>query len=330
MTLIVAGHPTHLLSHKMDFIWEVLAGPWATPQQTSWNLQIALMGSLVCLSCGLVGTFVVVRRMALLGDAISHGVLPGIVIAYLITGSLSVGPMWIGACLAGLLCGVSIEWLRTKTPLREDAAMGLTFTSFFALGIVLLSLQVGHVHLDPACILYGEIGLIPLEPKLNLWGNAFGNQSIWSMGLVCVISVFLSFTLYRLLLVTSFDLSLAKSLGMPVRSIQYGLMLLLALVIVASFESVGVILVLAMMILPSASSAFLFDRLPSILLSCAPLSVLYSFGGIQLAHWMNFPISASMALVGVVLFIPCCLLGPKGGVLKNFKFKPGKHLTGHS
>ncbi|MEL0099450.1 MAG: metal ABC transporter permease, partial [Opitutae bacterium] len=265
-------------------LWEILQGPWATPSQVSWNLQIVIMGSLVCLSCGLVGTFVVIRRMALLGDAISHGILPGIVLAYLFTGSLSVGPMWIGACLAGVGCGVCIEWLRTKTPLREDAAMGLTFTSFFALGIVLLSLQVGNVHLDPACILYGEIGLIPLEAELKLWGYTLGNQSIWSTGLVCLTTVTLSFVLYRLLLVTSFDLSLAKSLGMPVLWVQYGLMLLLALVIVASFESVGVILVLAMMILPSVSSAFLFDRLPAILISCVPLSILYAVGGIHLAH----------------------------------------------
>ena len=262
----------------------------------------------------MVGTFVVIRRMALLGDAISHGILPGIVLAYLLTGSLSVGPMWIGACLAGLGCGISIEWLQSKTPLREDAAMGLTFTSFFALGIVLLSLEVGNVHLDPACILYGEIGLIPMADDWELWGYSLGNQSIWSTGLVCLTTVTLCFILYRFLLVTSFDLSLAKSLGMPVLWIQYGLMLLLSLVIVASFESVGVILVLAMMILPSLSSAFLFDRLPAILINCVPLSILYAVGGVHLANWMNFPISASMALTGVLLFVPCCLFGPRGGV----------------
>ena len=81
----------------MDALDLILA-PWSTPEQVSWNLQIAVMGTLVCLSCGIVGTFIVIRRMAMLGDAISHGILPGIVIAYLLTGSLSIGPMWIGAC----------------------------------------------------------------------------------------------------------------------------------------------------------------------------------------------------------------------------------------
>ena len=99
----------------MNFFWETLLTPWSNPQQISWNLQIVIMGTMVCFSCGLVGTFVVIRRMALLGDAISHGILPGIVLAYLLTGSLDLGPMWIGACLAGLCCSFLIEWLRTKT-----------------------------------------------------------------------------------------------------------------------------------------------------------------------------------------------------------------------
>ena len=298
---------------------EGLMDTWSTHEQVIWNLQIVFMGIMVSLSCGLVGCFVVVRRMALLGDAVSHGILPGIVIAYLLTGSLSVGPVWIGACIAGLGCGACIEWLRTKTPLREDAAMGLTFTSFFALGIVLLSLEVGQVHLDPACILYGEIGLTPLAPKLELWGLPCGNQALWNMGMVCIATMISTVVFYRFLLVTSFDTSLARSLGMPVAWIQYGLMLLLALVVVASFESVGVILVLAMMILPPVSSSFLFRRLPNILLSCLPLSILYSLGGLHLAYWMNFPISASMAITGIVIFLPCCLFGPNGGIFTNTK-----------
>ena len=301
----------------MSNLIEALLDPWATHEQIIWNLQIVFMGVMVSLCCGLVGCFVVVRRMSLLGDAVSHGILPGIVIAYLLTGSLSVGPIWAGACIAGLACGACIEWLRTKTLLREDAAMGLTFTSFFALGIVVLSIQIGDVHLDPACFLYGEIGFTPLAPKIKPFGLTLVNQSLWNMGWICLITISTVLVCYRFLLVTSFDQSLAQSLGMPVVWIQYGLMLLLALVVVASFESVGVILVLAMMILPPVSSAFLFQRLPSILICCLPLSIFYSVAGLHLAHYMNFPISASMALAGIVIFLPCCLLGPNGGILTN-------------
>jgi len=310
----------------MEFL-DLLLAPWSTPEQVSWNLQIAVMGTLVCLSCGIVGTFIVIRRMALLGDAISHGILPGIVIAYLLTGSLSIGPMWIGACLAGVACGFLIEWLRTQTPLREDAAMGLTFTSFFALGVALLSSEVKHVHLDPSCILYGEIGLVPLQGELVIGDLWLGNQTIWTMGFICFTALALCVVFYRLLLVTSFDLHLAKSLGMPVKIIQYGLMIILCLVLTASFESVGVILVISMMILPSLSSSFLFARLPMILLCCLPFSCLYAIGGIHLAHLMNFPISASMTLVGVALFIPCCFLGPNGGLLFNLRITQKRSTT---
>jgi ABC-type Mn2+/Zn2+ transport system permease subunit len=120
-------------------------------------------------------------------------------------------------------------------------------------------------------------------------------------------------------LVTSFDLHLAKSLGMPVKIIQYGLMVILCLVLTASFESVGVILVISMMILPALSSSFLFARLPMVLLCCLPFSCLYAIGGIHLAHFLNFPISASMTLVGVGFFVPCFLLGPNGGLLFNLR-----------
>lgn len=294
---------------------EFLIAPWSTPDLLSWNLQVLLMGCLVCICCALVGTFVSLRRMALLGDAISHGILPGIVLAYLFSGSLSLLPMWIGATLAGLACGASIQWLHTKTPLREDAAMALTFTSFFALGMVLLGLNAENIHLDAACILYGEIGLIPLEPSIIIGGTNLGNQSLWSMGCITLVTLLGILAFYKFLLVTSFDLSLARSLGVPINLVQYGLMLLLALVVVASFEAVGVILVLAMMILPPTSMSFFCDRLPMVLLNCLPLSILYTVGGIYLAYGINFPISASIALTAVAIFIPCCLLGPKGGAL---------------
>ena len=299
----------------MSSIITFLTGPWATPELISWNFQILVMGFLVCISCALVGTFVSLRRMSLLGDAISHGILPGIVLAYLFTGSLSLFPMWIGAALAGIACGVSIQWLHTKTRLREDAAMGLTFTTFFALGMVLLGLNAENIHLDVACILYGEIGLIPLETDWYLFGKNLGNQAIWSMGFICIFTQLATFFFYKILLVTSFDLSLAKSLGIPVNWVQYGLMFFLALVVVASFESVGVIMVLAMMILPPVSLSFLFTRLPCILWSCIALSIFYSLGGIHLAYAMDFPISASIALTAVFIFLPCCLLGSKGGLL---------------
>ena len=110
---------------------KVFFEPWATPELIAWNSQVILMGFLVCWASGMVGTFIVVRRMALMGDAISHGILPGIVIAFLTFGSLEVGPMLLGACLAGLACSFSIEWLQQNSSINKDASMAIVFTSFF-------------------------------------------------------------------------------------------------------------------------------------------------------------------------------------------------------
>ena len=140
------------------------------------------MGVLVCWSCGIVGAFIVIRRMALMGDAISHGILPGLVIAFLVSGSLGVGPMFVGACLSGLACSFCIDWLCRHSPIRGDAAMAIVFTTFFALGISLINLLTGHLDIDAACILYGEIGLTPLSPEWTIGEFAMGNQKLWIMG----------------------------------------------------------------------------------------------------------------------------------------------------
>ncbi|MEJ6522590.1 MAG: metal ABC transporter permease, partial [Opitutales bacterium] len=117
--------------------------PWESTEDFIWNGKIVAMGFLVSLACGLIGAFIVVRKLALMGDAISHGILPGLALAFIITQSKDLLPMFIGACVAGLLCSLCIEWLQKKSPLKADAALGLTFTSFFALGVLLIT-QMGN------------------------------------------------------------------------------------------------------------------------------------------------------------------------------------------
>lgn len=302
-----------------DFtINQVFTQPWSTTQLITWNLQIILMGLLVCWTCGLVGSFIVIRRMALMGDAISHGILPGLAIAFITVGSLGIGTMFIGACLAGLTCNFCIEWLHTNTKIREDAAMGLVFTSFFALGVTLISGNAGNIDLDPGCILYGELGLIPLAEKVKINGTLFGNRAIWTMGVVFICVVTGAIVFYRQLLISSFDSTLAKSIGMPVKVIHLCLMLTLALATVASLEAVGVILVVAMFVFPSVTASFFFNRLSFILLSSFPLGILYTLGGFHLAHWLDCSIAGAIAVTATLLFIPACLLGPNGGVCSRF------------
>jgi len=295
--------------------------PWATPKDFIWNAQIVSMGILVSLSCGLIGTFIVARKLALMGDAISHGILPGLAIAFIATQSKALLPMFIGACGAGLLCSFCIEWLHKKTPLKMDAALGLTFTSFFAFGVLLITQLGNNAHIDAECLLYGEIGFTPLAESIY-WGSLeIGSRPLLSIGLVTLIIILLITIFYKQLLVTSFDQTLSVSLGLPVKAIHYGLMLLLAVTIVASFESVGVILVIAMLIFPSTTASFFFTRMPAILLCSFPLSILYSFGGFFLARWLDCSIAASMVVVAMACFGIAWLIGTEDGIIKKYFFE---------
>ena len=289
--------------------------PWSTLELCIWNGQIILMGILVCWTCGIVGSFIVVRRMALMGDAISHGILPGLALAFICSGSMALGPMWIGSCVAGITCSFCIEWLRFQTPIKEDAALGLVFTSFFATGVLMLGMEAENAHIDPECILYGEIGFTPLAPDLKLGSLRLGNQALWTMGGVFLSVAIAAVVFYRQILISSFDPILARSMGTPVRQVHLGLMLSLSLATVASLEAVGVILVVAMFVFPAVTASFFFDRLSSIVFFSLPLGLAYSIGGFHLAHWFDCSLAASMVVFAGLLFIPCCFLAPNSGIL---------------
>ena len=293
---------------------DVFVTPWSTHGDAAWNGQIIAMGVLVSLACGLIGSFVVVRKLALMGDAISHGILPGLALASIIMQSWALFPMFFGACAAGLLCSFCIEWLEKKSILKPDAALAVTFTTFFAFGVLLIALYAGDGHIDPECLLYGEIGLIPLAENLSLAGFDLGSRPLVSMLVVTILVILSVILFYRQLLVTSFDFTLAKTLGMPVSLIHYGLMLLLSLTIVSAFEAVGVILVISMLIFPSVTASFFFSRMPAILFCSLPLSFVYSIGGFFLARWLDCSIAGSMVLVASLCFGLSWGFGPNGGL----------------
>lgn len=295
----------------IDTFW----APWESVQDFSWNGKIVAMGFLVSLACGLIGAFIVVRKLALMGDAISHGILPGLALAFIITQSKDLIPMFVGACIAGLLCSFCIEWLQKVSPLKADAALGLTFTSFFAFGVLLITQMGNHAHIDSECLLYGEIGFTPLAETIN-WGSfELGPRPLVTMALVTIGIILTIVVFYRQLIVTSFDETLSISLGLPIKVIHYGLMLLLAITIVAAFESVGVILVIAMLIFPSTTASFFFSRMPSILFCVPALSLVYSLGGFFMARWLDCSIAASMVVIAMVCFAIAWLIGPVDGVI---------------
>jgi manganese/zinc/iron transport system permease protein len=300
----------------------VILAPWqggfSTEQPASpiafWQ---ALMGFFVAAACGLVGNYLMLRRMALVGDAISHSVLPGIAIAFLLSGTRGSGAMFVGALFAGVLTTIIIETIHRNSRIKQDAAIGIAFTTLFAIGVILISLFAGQVDLDQECVLYGEIGSVPLEESAIVGGQSLGPASLVRMGAVLAATVLLVVLFYKELLVSSFDPGLASSLGINATVVHYALMCWLSVVVVSAFESVGAILVIAMLILPGATATLLSHRFPVMLLLTLVHCALSSLGGVHLAYWLNCSMAAAMVVAGGILFLVAWIFSPSEGLLRR-------------
>jgi manganese/zinc/iron transport system permease protein len=273
------------------------------------DIWIIATAALVAASCALVGVFLILRRQALIGDAISHSVLLGIVLAYIITDSRALPIMLGGAVIIGLLTAWLSDSLHRVGKLQSDASIGIIFTLFFAIGIILISLYAGQIDLDQSCVLYGEIAFIPFDTLYigNLdteSGFDIGPRAFWGIGIVFIIvlsSIIISFNRLKTI---AFHPSLALSLGINVIFWHYFLMTLVSMTTVASFEAVGAILVVALLVIP-ASSAYLVARsLKAMLWMAVGYSQLAVLIGYALAFWLDSSISASIAVsAGLLLFV---------------------------
>lgn len=284
---------------RFDFN-EVIVEPWAGALPVyGW---VVLMGFFVALACGLIGNFLVLRRMALVGDAISHSILPGIAVAFLLMKSRGTLVMFGGALAAGLVTTLLIEFIHSRTRVKQDAAIGIVFSTLFAIGVLLISMFAGQVDLDADCVLYGELGLIGMEPKAVVGGLEIAPQPVLTMGVVCMLVIALIAFFYKELLVSSFDPALATSLGVRPGVVHHVLMAALSVVVVSAFRSVGAILVIAMLILPGATAYLLVSRLPRMLMLSALHAALSAVIGLHLGIWLNCSIGAAMVVAGAGLF----------------------------
>ncbi len=276
---------------------------------------IILTGTLVAASGGLLGSFLLLRKMSMVGDAISHAVLPGIVIAYLITQSNASVFMLAGAAVFGVLVSVMIEGLHKIAKMQTDAAIGISYTWMFAVGIILISALGGNVDLDQECVLFGEIAYIPLEPWVTENGTLLGPVYIWLLGLNFIIVLLFVLVGYKALLITSFDPLLAASLGISTGVWHYALMGAVSLTTVFSFESVGAILVVAFLVGPAAIAYLLTDNLKKMLFISVIAGLFASVGGYFLAFWADGSIGGAMATVIGIEFILALVFSPNKGLI---------------
>jgi manganese/zinc/iron transport system permease protein len=277
------------------------------------------MGFLVTASCGLIGNYLILRRMSLVGDAISHSVLPGIAIAFLVARSRNSLVMLAGALVAGVATTLLIETIHRRTRVKQDSAIGIVFSTLFALGVILISLFASQVDLDTDCVLYGDIGHVQLEPRVMLAGITLAPESVMFMSCVAFFVAALILLFYKELLVSSFDAGLAASLGIKPSVMHYALMCVLSVVVVSAFQSVGAILVIAMLILPGATAFLLTHRLPWMLALSVVHAALSAVLGLHLGIWLNCSIAGAMVVAGAALFALAWIFSPTQGLLQQLR-----------
>ncbi|HEY5552503.1 MAG TPA: metal ABC transporter permease [Opitutaceae bacterium] len=297
--------------------------PWASDASVfGW---IFVMGFFVAAACGLVGNYLILRRMALMGDAVSHSVLPGLVIAFLLAQSRGTWVMFAGALAAGAATTLIVDAIHRRSRVKQDSAIGITFSTLFAIGVVLISVYAQQVDLDADCVLYGEIAFVPLEPFVTIGGVELGPPSVLRMGSVLLVVIALVIVFYKELLVSSFDPGLAASLGINPSVMHYSLMAMLSIVVVSAFEAVGAILVIAMLILPGATAFLLTHRLWKAMVLSVVHAALSALLGIHLAVWLNCSVAAAMVVMGSVLFALAWIFAPEGGLIARAVHRRGGH-----
>ncbi len=277
------------------------------------DFWVLLTASLVASSCGFIGSFLVLRKMAMVGDAISHSVLLGIVLAFLLTQQLGGIAMFIGAALMGLFTTFVIQLLH-QGGAQEDAAIGVTFTGLFALGVVLLSLYASNVHLDTEHVLFGEIAYVPWD--ILVWnGIELGPRAVWTVGGAFLLTLVVTGLFFKEFKLCAFDPAYALTLGIPVTLFHYVQMTLVSLTTVAAFDSVGAVLGVAMLIVPGATAYLLTDKLERMLLLSVVVGVLSAVLGYGFAVWLDVSISGAMASAAGFVFALAFLFSPRSGII---------------
>ncbi|SFB12099.1 MULTISPECIES: metal ABC transporter permease [unclassified Bacillus (in: firmicutes)] len=259
-------------------------------------LQKALLtSSVVGIICGVIGCFIILRGMALMGEAISHAVLPGVAISYMLGINF-----FFGAVFTGVLTAIGIGFVSQNSRIKHDTSIGIMFTAAFASGIVLVTMLKSSTDLYH--ILFGNV--LAVKPT-DMWTTII-------LGFFVLLAVF---AFYKELLVTSFDPTMAAAYGLPNKMIHYFLMTLLTIVTVASLQTVGIVLVVAMLITPAATAYLLTDRLSVMIFLSSLVGVISAIIGLYFSFTFNMASGATIVLVATGLFMITLLFSPKNGIV---------------
>ena len=281
---------------------------------SSAQIEIQLIASIVAIACAIPGTFLVLRKMALISDAISHSILPGLVLGFFITHDLNSPLLIIMAALSGVITVVLVEFIQKTKLVKEDTAIGLVFPVLFSIGVIMIAKNANDVHLDTDAILLGELAFAPFD-RFLVDGSDLGPKSLWIIVTILLIIIGLLVTFFKELKISTFDAGLATALGFSPIMIHYGLMSVASITIVGSFDAVGAILVVALMIAPAATAYLLTDNLKKMLALSIIFGVFSAISGYWLAHWLDASISGSMTTILGIVFLIVYLFAPKRGLI---------------
>ena len=289
---------------------------WLRPFSERW-WQETVCSMLVGITCGVLGCYVVLRRMALIGDALSHAVLPGVVIAFLITHDTGIFGLLAGALFAGVLTAVLVGAVSRLSRTKEDSSIGIVFTALFAIGIILVSALPRGLHFDLSCFLFGD----PL---------AVDTADLLLMTAICPLVLGIVFLLYHPLRASSFDPVVAAAMGIPVVALHYLLMGMLSATVVAGLKTTGVILVVALIITPASSAYLLTNRLGTMMVLSAVFGGFSAVAGMTLSFATNWPSGATMVVFAAAIFTLVLLLSPTEGLVTKWlqRHRIRRHIQG--
>lgn len=272
----------------------------------SFAVGTALLAVVTALACALPGVFVVLRKNSMLVDAISHAVLPGIVVGYFFSHNLDSPLLILGAALAGLVVVLGSEWLSRTGLLTGDAPQGLVFPALFSIGVILVTLNFANVHLDTHAVLVGDLNLAAWH-QFTVGGVSWGPVYLYVMLAVLLVNIAFLALFYTRLKITTFDAQFAASLGIRPGLLNTVFMFLVSVTVTAAFNAAGAILVIALVVVPAATAYLLTSRLPVMILLTALVAVVGALAGFWIAYVLDAATSAGMSVFYGIVFVVALL-----------------------
>jgi len=289
------------------------------------ELEILAIAVVTAVAAALPGTYLVLRRTAMVSDAISHAILPGIVVAFFLTQNLNSPLLLVAAAATGVLTVVLIEALIRSRLVPEDASIGIVFPALFSIGVILISRHASDVHLDTDAVLLGELAFAPFQ-RLTVGGIDLGPTALWSMGTILLINAALIILAWKELKLATVDASLAALLGFHPLVVHYGLMTMVSVTAVGAFDAVGSILVVALMIAPPATAYLLAERLGPMIGLAAVIAAVAATMGWAAAMALDVSIAGSIATACGVVFAVAFLMAPERGLVAQARRRSGQRV----